>query len=158
MDAIDVRHHQCDLRVHSIILNHPSAMNKRAETIVNELAELCIDSLTNFEDYTIDGDEQGLTYASIGTDFDYKNCNVECNYYCEVGTRRKEGIEILLNPENPDHQLTSLEAAVTAKVKETLDTDDLLDLILEQARNDASDEWNDHGFRDAADYYSWRYG
>lgn len=158
MDALNDRRHRCDLRVHTIILNHPCAMNKRVENTINELAELCIDSLTNFDDYTVEYEEEGLSYASVGTDFYYKDCNVECNYFCEVGYRRKESIEILLNPDNPDHNLASLEAAVEAKVRESLDTDDLLDLIMEKHRKDTSDVWNDHGFRDAADYYSWRYG
>ena len=158
MDALNDRRHRCDLRVHTIILNHPCAMNKRVENTINELAELCVDSLTNFDDYTIDGDEQGLTYASVGTHFDYKGCFVECSYVCTIGTRREDSIEILLNPQNENHMLTSLEEAVNEQVKEKLDTDDLLDYIQEQARSDVYDEWNEHGFRDAADYYSWRYG
>ena len=158
MDANYIGSHWSDLRVHSIILCHPCAMNNRVENTVNELAELCVDSLTNFDDYTIDGDEQGLTYASVGTHFDYKGCFVECSYVCTIGTKREESIEILLNPQNENHMLSSLEEAVNEQVKETLDTDVLLDCIQEQARSDVYDEWNEHGFRDAADYYSWRYG
>ena len=41
---------------------------------------------------------------------------------------------------------------------EYLDTQELLDAMIEDIRESYEDEWQSHGFRDAADYYSWRYG
>ena len=35
---------------------------------------------------------------------------------------------------------------------------DLLSNLLEQIRDATDDEWERHGFRDAQDYYHWRYG
>lgn len=133
-------------------------MNQRVLNTINELAELCVDSLMNFEDYDFEFDEDGACDVYASNSFTYKDCIVECSYSCYGGNGRKEYIEILLNPANDKHYLGLLEEAVNLQVKETLNTDQLLDAINEQARSDYYDEWEEHGFRDAADYYSWRYG
>ena len=52
----------------------------------------------------------------------------------------------------------SLEQAVVEYLNENLSMSDLLSNLLEQIRDATEDEWESHGFRDAADYYSWRYG
>ena len=38
------------------------------------------------------------------------------------------------------------------------DFDGMYDWIIDDVNNSYSDEWNDHGFRDEADYLHWRYG
>lgn len=133
-------------------------MNQRVLYTINELAELCVDSLMNFEHYDLQDGEFGAFDAYASNTFTYKDCFVECSYSCYCGNGRKEYIEILLNPANDKHHLVLLEDAVNEQVAETLNTDQLLDAIYERARSDSYDEWDDHGFRDAADYYSWRYG
>jgi hypothetical protein len=52
----------------------------------------------------------------------------------------------------------SLEQAVLEYLNANLSMSDLLSNLLEQLRDDTEDEWESHGFRDAQDYYSWRYG
>ena len=52
----------------------------------------------------------------------------------------------------------SLEQAVVEYLNAHITMSDLLSSLLEQLREDAYDEWDDHGFRDAQDYYHWRYG
>ena len=52
----------------------------------------------------------------------------------------------------------SLEQAVLEYLNENLSMSDLLSNLLEQIRDYTENEWERHGFRDAADYYSWRYG
>lgn len=123
---------------------------KKVDEIVQNIADLAIDSLFGFDDYDIDGDD-----CSIRTFFDFQSCNVDCTYR-HYG--RKHDIEILLNPDNDRHSLELLEDAVNKKVEEKLDCDELLDVILDKARDDSMDEWQSHGFRDEADYYHWRYG
>ena len=52
----------------------------------------------------------------------------------------------------------SLEQAVLEYLNANLSMSDLLSNLLEQLRDATDDEWERHGFRDAQDYYSWRYG
>ena len=52
----------------------------------------------------------------------------------------------------------SLEQAVLEYLYANISMSDLLSNLLEQIRDATDDEWERHGFRDAADYYSWRYG
>ena len=52
----------------------------------------------------------------------------------------------------------SLEQAIVEYLKTNLLMSDLLIELLNQLREDSYDYWDDHGFRDAADYYHWRYG
>ena len=52
----------------------------------------------------------------------------------------------------------NLEQAIVEYLKTNLLMSDLLIELLNQLREDSYDYWDDHGFRDAADYYSWRYG
>ena len=52
----------------------------------------------------------------------------------------------------------SLEQAVLEYLYANISMSDLLSNLLEQIRDASEDEWERHGFRDAADYYSWRYG
>ena len=51
----------------------------------------------------------------------------------------------------------SLEQAVLEYLYAHITMSDLLSNLLEQIRDATDDEWERHGFRDAADYYSWRY-
>ena len=52
----------------------------------------------------------------------------------------------------------SLEQAVLEYLNANLTMSDLLSNLLEQLQDCYEDEWESHGFRDAQDYYSWRYG
>ena len=52
----------------------------------------------------------------------------------------------------------SLEQAVLEYLYANISMSDLLSNLLEQIRDASEDEWERHGFRDAQDYYSWRYG
>ena len=52
----------------------------------------------------------------------------------------------------------SLEQAVLEYLNENISMSDLLSNLLEQLQDCYEDEWESHGFRDAQDYYSWRYG
>lgn len=52
----------------------------------------------------------------------------------------------------------SIEKAICEYLLANLDTSDLLGSLLDQLRAAAADEWEDHGFASASDYYNWRYG
>ena len=52
----------------------------------------------------------------------------------------------------------SLEQAVLEYLNENISMSDLLSNLLEQLQDCYEDEWESHGFRDAQDYYHWRYG
>ena len=51
----------------------------------------------------------------------------------------------------------SLEQAVLEYLNVNITMSDLLSSLLEQLQDSIEDEWESHGFRDAADYYHWRY-
>ena len=51
----------------------------------------------------------------------------------------------------------SLEQAVLDYLYANISMSDLLSNLLEQLQDCYEDEWESHGFRDAQDYYSWRY-
>lgn len=77
--------------------------------------------------------------------------------------RGGSSIEVILNggegkKEKTWKNLDRLNDAVESYVQEHLDTDDLLSAIKDDIREANEDEWESHGFRDAADYYHWRYG
>lgn len=134
----------------------------KATELVKAIGEKVIDELNGFDDYDIEFDEGDLYSASISANFGYEygnsGCDIECNVSwpggdIEVNIYGCEGIH-----EKRYKMLDRLEEAVSGYVDEHLDTDDLLSCIKDKYRNDSADEWEDHGFRDAADYYSWRYG
>lgn len=128
---------------------------KRTFDTIKKIGDLAIDSLFAFDDYDIDGDEYGLYDVSVRTSFDLDNgCNVECDYSYHGGSHN---VEIRLNPSNDSHYLVRLEEAVNEYVGMHLDMDDLKERICDQAKEDCEDEWQRNGFRDAADYYHWRY-
>lgn len=52
----------------------------------------------------------------------------------------------------------SLQQAIVAYLRTNLSMNELLSSLLEQMRDNTYDEWDDHGFRDEADYNNWRYG
>ena len=55
-------------------------------------------------------------------------------------------------------KLDRLQEAVQTYMGEHLDTDALIGVMRDKLREASEDEWEAHGFCDAADYYHYRYG
>lgn len=139
-------------------------MSKREE-IVKEIGDHIIDSLNEEKDYFIEYDEGYLDNAHVSISFYYQYGNAGCDVEASVfwSSHSKYTIECLLyggegKKEKVYKSLSCIEEAVNTYVSDNLDVDCLLDCIEEDYRDFCSDEWNDHGFRDEADYLHWRYG
>lgn len=128
---------------------------RRRDEIIKEIGDLVINNLEHYDDYDCDWDEDGLTRASINTSFVYESCEIECNVWWD--SHGCAETELLIYPEGKKC-LELLEKAVQQYVDEHLDADGILDSIEEDIRYSNADEWESHGFRDAQDYYNWRYG
>ena len=136
--------------------------------LIASLGEAIIEKLYELDDnYTYEADgEFGGFEADCRTgcfEFEYGNghCEAEASVTWPYG--KKASLEVLLygsegHVENTSKDLSNLEEAVKEYVDEHLDDDALLDAMLDDLRECYEDEWESHGFRDAADYYSWRYG
>ena len=135
--------------------------------LIASLGEAIIEKLYELDDnYTYEADcEFGGFEADCKTycfEFEYGNgrCEVEASVTWPYG--KSASLEVLLygregHVENAYKVLSNLEKAVTDYLDEHLDTDDLLSVMIDDLKEAYEDEWQSHGFRDAADYYSWRY-
>ena len=140
--------------------------SNKAATVVQEIGDVIIDRLNELDDnYEYECDEFGFDSASVRIgSIVYLFGNAECEIEASVWWSSKKGasIECLLYGAKGIHdeckKLERIEELVQEYVDENLDTDALLDAISESVENSYYDEWNEHGFRDAADYYHWRYG
>ena len=97
--------------------------------------------------------------------FDFKYGNSQCNVGCSIwwNSRTSAYIECFVNGgegiyKNQFKNLDCIEKAVQEYVENNLDCECLLDAMEDDLREFYEDEWEQHGFRDAADYYHWRYG
>ena len=138
-------------------------MNKR-EKLISDLGDQIICSLESFDDYEAEYDDMGLDNASLGGSDVYKYGNAQCDVeYSVLWNRDGVSIECLLYGTKGIHKgryktLERIEEAVNQYVVDNLNTDELLSSIEERHRECCEDEWESHGFSDAMDYYSWRYG
>ena len=138
----------------------------KGKELVKSIGDKLIDKLFELEhEYDYEADEHGFEWASYSVFINYEYGNSQCDVECIVfwKSRSNATIECLVYGcegihENRFKNLECIEKAVQEYVENTLDTDDLLDAMEEDLREANMDEWECHGFRDAADYYSWRYG
>lgn len=140
-------------------------MSKKEE-LVKAIGEKLIDELFELKnEYKYEADEYGFDSASYGVFiyYEYGNsgCDVECNVIWK--SRGSADIECLVYGSEGIHEkrykkLDCIEKAVQEYVENNLDCECLLDAIEDDIREANMDEWERHGFRDAADYYHYRYG
>ena len=101
-----------------------------------------------------DGIATNIVSLCSGIDID---CTVTWPYHdcanIEVILYGSEGIH-----EKRYKKLDRLQEAVQAYLDEHLDIDSLLSNMQDKLREASMDEWEEHGFRDAADYHHYRYG
>lgn len=127
------------------------------DAIINEF-----DALDN--EFNYEYDEDGLNNASYIVSFGYEYGDTVCDIDAGVywGSNREADVEVMLYANDgkfgKQKKLDRLEEAVQDYVNANLDTDAMLEAMEEQLRDASMDEWERHGFRDAADYYHYRYG
>lgn len=97
--------------------------------------------------------------AEIELDEDPDYTEVWSNiYHGDVGiwyhSRHKETIVEVINEANTRKELTN----VTGWLEEHLQRADVLDELADKVAESSEDEWQSHGFRDAQDYYNYRFG
>ena len=140
-------------------------MSKK-DKLVKAIGDEIIDRLFELEnEYEYEGDEYGFYSASYSISFDFKYGNSQCNVGCSIwwNSRTSAYIECFVNGgegiyKNQFKNLDCIEKAVQEYVENNLDCECLLDAMEDDLREFYEDEWEQHGFRDAADYYHWRYG
>ena len=142
-------------------------MGNKADNVVKAIGDLVIERLNELEDeFEYEYDEYGFDSASYSISFCYELGDAYCDGDASVwwhGNKGNVDIEVNLYPcynskNGMDKKLDRLQDAVTEYVFEKLDTDAMLDAMEDKLRDASMDEWQQHGFRDAADYYHWRYG
>lgn len=118
------------------------------------------------DNYTYDADyEFGGFEASCSCycfTFEWGNGACEAEATVTWPYRGKASVEVIVygnegRAEGSFKDLSCIESAVEGYLSEYLDTDELLEAMRDKMRGDSEDEWQRHGFRDEADYYSWRY-
>ena len=130
-------------------------MRKRDE-LVSGIGDRIIDELFGLGDnYTCRIEDDRLC-GNCRTSFEYRFGNGGCEVECAVWFPACEA-ELALYADG-DKKLTRIEEAVQEYLDEHLDTKELADTIYDDIIDGYLDEWQLHGFRDAADYYHWRYG
>ncbi len=140
-------------------------MNKR-EKLIKAIGDELIDKLFKLEnEYQYEADEYGFESASYGVQINYEYGNSNCDVECSVTwkSRGSADIECIVYGCEGIHEkrykmLDCIEKAVQEYVEDNLDCECLLDAIEDDLREASMDEWELHGFRDAADYYHYRYG
>ena len=132
-------------------------MNQKVTTTIESIGNEVIDKFYEQDDFDIAMDfEYGGTDATIGVHFEFMDCEIDANVWYHANSKTE--MEVLLYPKKNGHNLSLLEEAVNDYVKKNIFEWELLDSMREKARKASYDEWEEHGFRDAADYYHWRYG
>ena len=129
-------------------------MSNRVKKEIEAIGKKVIEGFEGFDEYEADPDECYTDY-SLSHSFNYKGVDVECSIRWRDTSLQY--IEILLYPAE-GHSMERLEQAVNDYVEENLDEQSLVSNIMDKEREDNMDEWQWHGFRDAADYYHYRYG
>lgn len=140
----------------------------KRDLIIANIGKAIEEALYDFDDnYSYDYDcEFGGFEADCRTgSFEFKFGTGKCEVEATVTWpyHKSPSIEVNLygyegKAEKAFKSLSNIEKAVQDYLDEYLDTQELLDAMIEDIRESYEDEWQSHGFRDAADYYSWRYG
>jgi len=142
-------------------------MNNKVEKMVKAIGEKLIDELFELKnDYKYEADPEFGGYEafySISSGYEYGNAYADIE--CSVNWPYRGGatIEVIIYGAEGIHEkrykkLDRLQQAVQDYLNENLNTEDLIDAIVEDLREANEDEWESHGFRDASDYYHYRYG
>lgn len=137
----------------------------KRDVIITDLANAIIERLYELDDnYTYEADDEfgGFEATCSAYCFEFKWGTGECEAEATVTWpyRGKTNVEVLIygyEGHAKTKSLANIEKAVSDYLAEHLDTQELLDAMTDKMRSDSCDEWQEHGFRDAADYYSWRY-
>ena len=129
-------------------------MSQRVNNEIEAIGKKVIEGFENFDEYDLDADEC-YTDFSLSHSFNYKDVDVDCSIRWRNSSLQY--IEVLLYPAE-GHSLERLEQAVNEYVENNLDEQSLICNVIDKAEEDSMDEWQSHGFRDAADYYHYRYG
>ena len=143
-----------------------SEVTSKREQLIKSIGEKLIDELFKLDnEYKYEADEYGFYSASYGVSIYYEYGNSGCDIECYVSweSRHTASIECLVYGgegvhENRFHKLDCIEKAIQGYVEKNLDTEELIEVIEDDIREANMDEWECHGFRDAADYYHYRYG
>lgn len=136
----------------------PISASARACELVKNLGEAVTEHLFDIDDdYEYEADEYGFYSASIKCSFYFEYGNSGCDVFCSVLWGSDVHIECELEGSEGIHEkvyksLERIEQCVNKYLDENLDTDELLDAIRENYVDSFYDEWNEHGFRDEADY------
>lgn len=103
--------------------------------------------------------ERIIENAEIELDEDPDYTEVRSNiYHGDVGiwyhSRHCETIVEVVNDEHPNRDYTN----ITEWLEDQLQRCDVLDELADKVAEASEDEWQSHGFRDAQDYYNYRFG
>lgn len=132
-------------------------MESRKERIIKEIFDKVKEALYEQDDFEIEKDDEfGGIDASINVSVNYKSCCVKCDV--SYHAHNNNWLEVIIEHNNDKHDLSNLEEAANDYFEKHFDERSLLDAMEEKAIEACEDEWTSHGFRNAADYYHWRYG
>lgn len=103
--------------------------------------------------------ERIIEEAEVEMDEDPDYIVVTSNiYHGDVGiwykSRHTETIVEVVNDEHPNRDYTN----ITEWLEDQLQRCDVLDELADKVAEASEDEWQSHGFRDAQDYYNYRFG
>lgn len=139
----------------------------KRDTLIETISKAIEEELFELDDnYDYDCDcEFGGFEASCRTgcfefEFGTGKCEIEATVTWPY--HKAPSIEVLIygyegKVENAFKDLSNIEKAVQDYMDKHLDFQALLDAMTEDLSKANEDEWQSHGFRDAADYYHWRY-
>lgn len=97
----------------------------------------------------IDREHQAKRDQYPDSGYVYFSCNHGVYLFDCYFNRKGDKEIVVINEKHEDRDYPNLEEFLTAN---TLDWDDIEPQVEEEY-----DEWNEHGFRDAQDYYNYRY-
>ena len=129
---------------------------KKIDDYIKHLADGLLEKVYQFEDADAEYDEGYLYNASSHTCFEEGNLHI--NYWFSYdGNNDYMELEVF-NLKN-EHFYDRIADAVEAKILEEVKLCEIRNAFDDAWREAAmEDEWTRNGFRDAADYYHWRYG
>lgn len=123
--------------------------------LVKKIGDAILDELYDFDNNEYEYDGGCYEHDCIeGPSASMSFCFKFHDHYVTVSVRSNDYIEILFEDDNYEN----LEKAVNEYVEKEFDDNDWLSQVEDDVRDNSLDEWLQHGFRDAADYYHYRYG
>ena len=129
---------------------------QKIDDYIKHLASGLLEEVQKFDDVDAEYDEGYLLKATSRASFEEGNLHMDFRFSYEG---HNDSMELEVCNLKNEHFYDRISDAVEARMLEEVHLCEIRNALDDnQCEAAMEDEWTSHGFRDAADYYHWRYG